>query len=114
MLDVFCHSNGFSVGYVGKPKRCFIVRVPDRSEKTLLPIIQKYIRPGSIIMSDCWKAYNNLQQAGFKHNTVYHTYNFVDPNTGAHTRDYGEIKSVVELIEIFWNHIWQNLCGEHV
>jgi len=70
-------------GICRETKACFIVRVPDRSEKTLLPIIQKYIRPGSIIMSDCWKAYNNLQQAGFKHNTVNHMYNFVDPNTGA-------------------------------
>ncbi|XP_060864281.1 uncharacterized protein LOC132940567 [Metopolophium dirhodum] len=67
-------------------KACFIISVPDRSEKTLLPIIQKYIRPGSIILSDCWKAYNNLQQVGFKHNTVNHTYNFVDPDTGAHTQ----------------------------
>jgi len=91
-------------------------------EKTLLPIIQKYIRPGSIIMSDYWKAYNDLQQAGFQHNTVHHTYNFVDPYTEAHTQNIeklwdllnGEIKSVVELIEIFWNRIWQNLSGEYV
>ncbi|KAL4148477.1 hypothetical protein QTP88_002710 [Uroleucon formosanum] len=73
-------------GICRETKACFIISVPDRSEKTLLPIIQRYIRPGSIILSDCWKAYNNLQQVGFKHNTVNHTYNFVDPDTGAHTQ----------------------------
>jgi transposase-like protein len=66
---------------------CFIISVPDRSEKTLLPIIQKCIRPGSIIMSVFWKAYNNLQQAGFIHNIVNHTYNFVDAYTGAYTQN---------------------------
>jgi len=55
------------------------------SEKTLLPIVQKYIKPASIVLSDCWKAYNNLQQECFQQNTVNHTYNFVDPYTGAHT-----------------------------
>lgn len=38
-------------------------------------------------MSDYWKAYNDLQQAGFQHNTVHHTYNFVDPYTEAHTQN---------------------------
>lgn len=74
-------------GICRETKACFIICVPDRSEKTLLPIIQKYVRPGSIIFSDCWKAYNNLQLSGFQHNTVNHTYNFVDPNTGAHTQN---------------------------
>lgn len=74
-------------GICRETNACFIISVPDRSEKTLLPIIKKYIRPGSVILSDCWKAYNNLQQAGFQHNTVNHTYNFVDPDTGAHTQN---------------------------
>ena len=32
----------------------FMVPVDDRKKKTLIPIIQKYIKPGSIINSDCW------------------------------------------------------------
>ena len=34
---------------------CFMACVERRNEDTLLPLIQKYIRPQSIIISDCWK-----------------------------------------------------------
>ncbi|KAF0756126.1 RNA-directed DNA polymerase from mobile element jockey [Aphis craccivora] len=103
----------------------FIISVPDRSEKTLSPIIKKYIRPGSVILSDYWKAYNNLQQAGFQHNTVNHIcmHIILLIRTQGHTPKIskgcgvllnGEIKSVVEQTGILWNHIKQNLCGEHI
>ena len=34
--------------------KIFMVPVDNRKKKTLIPIIQKYIKPGSIIHSDCW------------------------------------------------------------
>ena len=39
-------------------------------------------------MSDCWRAYktDELEAAGFSHLKVNHTYNFVDPETGANTQ----------------------------
>ena len=37
--------------------------------------------PGTTIISDCWKSYNCLNNEGFQHLTVNHTYNFVDPDT---------------------------------
>ncbi len=53
---------------------------------TLLPIIQRVCLPGTIIHSDCWAAYNDIQtQTGLTHGYVNHTYNFVDPGTGIHT-----------------------------
>lgn len=65
-------------GMCRETKECFIVSVPNRSEKTLIPITNQYIRQGSIIFSESWKAYTNLQQHGFQHNQVNHKYNFVD------------------------------------
>ena len=65
----------------------FAVPVQNRSAQTLLQIINRYVRPGSIIYTDCWRGYrtNDLAALGFHHNTVNHTFNFVDPVTGVHT-----------------------------
>ena len=75
-------------GVCRETRECFLVVVPDRSAETLLNEIGKNIAPGSTIYSDCWRAYktNELKQAGYQHLTVNHKYNFVDPETGAHTQ----------------------------
>jgi transposase-like protein len=74
-------------GFERGSKRCFLVPVPSRTSETLLAAIKKWIAPGSTVVSDCWRAYNCLSTEGFVHLTVNHSYNFVDPNTGAHTQN---------------------------
>lgn len=69
-----------------------------RSEAdTLLPLIMKYIKPGSIIHSDCWKAYNwinNLTNPDYDvfeipqhyiHKTVNHSIEYVNKTDSTHT-----------------------------
>ena len=76
------------------PSGCYMEIVPDRKAETLLPIIRKVCKSGTIIHSDCWKAYLNIERdLGFSHNTVKHKLYFVDPNSGVHTQN----------IESFWN-----------
>lgn len=71
--------DGWAFGGIDRTtKERFVVLVPDRTEATLLPIIQKYIKPGSTIMSDEWKAYYNLDKHGYVHKTVNHSKRFVD------------------------------------
>jgi transposase-like protein len=65
-------------------RKAFLVPVEDRSEKTLISIIQKWIEPGSIIISDCWKGYFNLNKYGYIHETVNHSKEFVNEE-GSHT-----------------------------
>ena len=74
--------------------KCFLVPVLRRNRATLLPIIRRWIKPGTTIISDFWGAYNCLQYQGFQHLRVNHQYNFVDPDTGAHTN----------TIEGTWSH----------
>ena len=45
---------------------------------------KKIIKPGSIIISDCWKGYINLQKYGYTHNTVNYSVEFVIEH-GNHT-----------------------------
>ena len=60
-------------------RKCFIVTVEDRSEKTLLKHIQEWIEPGTTIVSDCWKAYSSLSKYGYIHKTVNHSVEFASP-----------------------------------
>lgn len=64
--------------------KCFIAMVEDRTEKTLLTLIQEWIKPGTTIVSDCWKGYINLEKHGFLHKTVNHSVEFVN-DEGYHT-----------------------------
>ena len=65
-------------------RKSFLVAVEKRDEGTLLPIIKKWIAPGTIIVSDCWKAYTNLDKHGYEHRTVNHSKEFVNED-GDHT-----------------------------
>lgn len=73
-------------GVVRGTGESFFVPVPDRTKKTLIKIILKTVRPGTIIITDCWRAYYTLRSR-FKYLTVNHSNNFVDPESGAHTNN---------------------------
>jgi hypothetical protein len=63
-----------------------MICVDDRKSTTLIPLIKKYIKAGSTIISDCWKAYLQLfNEKSYEYLRVNHSCNFIDPNTGAHT-----------------------------
>ena len=70
--------------------------VPRRDAATLLPVIQ-HLHPGTIVHSDKWAAYNQVQQLPNiqQHSTVNHSITFVNPATGTHTQN----------IESYWNHM---------
>lgn len=57
-----------------------------RDANTLLPLIAKHVKPGTIVVTDLWKAYNNLPEYEYEHFTVNHSRHFVDPASGANTQ----------------------------
>ena len=67
-------------------RRPILKLVKNRSRRRLLPIIQRYIRPGTEVISDCWGAYNSLSNQGYIHYQVNHQRYFIHPGTGAHTQ----------------------------
>jgi transposase-like protein len=84
-------------------KNFFAAVVGERTRAALLPIIEAHIAPGSIIISDGWKAYQRMNEyiegADYDHRVVNHSQNFVDPTTGAHTNSieakWGSLKRVI-------------------
>ena len=66
-------------------KKGFLIPVLNRDAATLIPIIHVWILPGTTIWSDIWGAYNGCQEPFYQHDSVNHTYNFVDPQAGVTT-----------------------------
>lgn len=73
-------------GICRETREAFMMTVPDRTAETLKAAMLSHVLPGTTVISDCWKAYFNLAEWGYKHQTVNHSKNFVDPVTGAHTQ----------------------------
>lgn len=74
----------------------FLVAVPDRSTETLMNVIVRHVRPGSIILTDLWRGYSALAPTlMYEHRTVNHSETFVNPEDGTCTN----------TIEGTWNGI---------
>ena len=73
--------------------------------ETLLPLIERYVVPGSIIHSDQWVSYMGGAITAipvippYIHNSVSHHRNFVCPQDGTHTND----------VECFWKNMKMKL-----
>lgn len=78
-----------------------------RGHQTLLPLIQRWVAPGTRIITDQWAAYQacQLNNIGYQHDSVNHHLNFVAPNDQTcHTQQ----------IEGLWKHskdLIRRLCG---
>lgn len=66
-------------------RRIVVVIVENRKEETLVVVLKRYIHPDSIIYSDCWAAYNKLDEHFAAHGTVNHSVSFVDFVSGVHS-----------------------------
>jgi transposase-like protein len=80
-------------------RRIILIPVKKRDGRTLLPLIQKYILPGSIIRTDKWRGYNGLSSVGFAHLSVNHSKNHKNPVTGVHINsiegNWSDLKTIV-------------------
>lgn len=66
------------VGVEHESRNCYMVVVDKQDETTFLPIIRAWIKPCTPIISDCWKAYCNLEKHGYTHWAVNHSKEFVN------------------------------------
>ena len=85
-------------------RECFFVEVLYRDRVTLSQVIIEHVLEGTIIWTDCWGGYVDLNEIGFHHETVNHSLYFVDPLTGVNT----------QLIESTWGALKRKLRARGV
>ena len=70
-----------------KPALSYMQIVENRSTTTFLSIIDRICLPETIIHSDEWEVYMNIDNIlGYKHLILNHSLNFVNPTNGPHTQ----------------------------
>ena len=93
--------------------------MPDRSAKTLLETISKYVFAGSIVYGDMWKGYNGIYEVlGLTHLVVNHSIGFVNEENGVHTNTiegtWAGIKLRIPLrnriLEGMTDHLFELVC----
>lgn len=68
-------------------RKCFTMVVPNRNMRTINEIIERFVLPGSIVRTDCWRAYSRvstLHGGSLIHQTVNHSIHFITED-GVHT-----------------------------
>ena len=71
--------------------------IPDASASTLIPLIERKVRPDSIVYSDCFKAYDLIDVTKFHHYRINHSTHFANA------------KNHINGIENFWNQAKRHL-----
>jgi hypothetical protein len=69
-----------------KLTKFFFVETLYRDQNTLNEIILNNVEIGSILATDQWAGYNRLSSIEYLHDTVNHSENFVNPETGVNTQ----------------------------
>ena len=84
-------------GLLKRGGRVYTKIIADAKGATLMPIIKEKVIPDSIVYSDCWRGYNVLDVAEFRHYRINHSKLFADRHNH------------INGIENFWNQAKRHL-----
>lgn len=76
--------------------------VPDVEAKTLLPLIKKRVKRGSVVCSDTWKSYTGIAAKGYVHRLVEHGKGEYSDGKGNH----------INGLEGFWGYLKRQLAAK--
>ncbi|MEQ8686165.1 MAG: IS1595 family transposase [Imperialibacter sp.] len=74
--------------------------IPAAQKKHIYPVIEQYVKQGSIMVTDSYKAYIHLPKIGYKHESVDH-----------HIREYVRDEFHTNTVEGFWSHLKRGIIG---
>ena len=76
--------------------------VPDVEAQTLLPLIGRRVRRGSVVCSDTWKSYTGVAAKGYVHRLVEHGQGTFSDQRGTH----------INGLEGFWGYLKRRLAAK--
>lgn len=76
--------------------------VSDVEAKTLMPLICRQVKPGSVICSDTWKSYTGIAAKGYIHRLVEHSRGEYSDKKGNH----------INGLEGFWGYLKRKLTAK--
>ena len=76
--------------------------MPDVEAKTLLPLIRRRVRRGSIVCSDTWLSYTGFAAKGYVHRLVDHGKGDYARTPGTH----------INSLEGFWGYLKRRLAAK--
>lgn len=76
--------------------------VPDVEAGTLMPLIHKQVKLGSVICSDTWKSYNGIAAKGYVHRMIEHGKGEYSDKHGNH----------INGLEGFWGYMKRKLAAK--
>lgn len=114
-----------------KAGRRFLCTVPNRNARTLIPIIRKYVAPGTTIRTDGWRAYSGLhprerynartgalqvammdsEQHIYRHQVVNHSLGFATEDQVRQNNTQGMINT--NIIEGLWADVKREMQARH-
>ncbi|KAG1044320.1 hypothetical protein G6F43_011469 [Rhizopus delemar] len=114
-----------------KAGRRFLCTVPNRNVRTLIPIIRKYVVPGTTIRTDGWRAYSGLhpreryntrtgalqvammdsEQHIYRHQVVNHSLGFATEDQVRQNNTQGMINT--DIIEGLWVDVKREMQARH-
>ena len=78
-------------GIVKRNGKVYTQVIKQASQDEILPIIQRKVKPDSVVYTDRWRGYNKLNVAGFTHYRINHS------------KEFAKKKNHINGIENFWN-----------
>lgn len=84
-------------GLLKRNGKVYTVAVPNTQSATLLPIIREQVKPDSIVYTDFYRSYDELDVSEFNHFRINHSTHFV------------EKQNHINGIENFWNQAKRHL-----
>lgn len=73
--------------------------VPNIGKRTLMEVIEKHVKKGTLINTDQYRGYMSLKDRGYRHRTINHTYEFARGETH------------IQNIEGFWSMLKRGITG---